>query len=69
VHIAQVISQFSWSLVEVIMEEDAFITALPLEATALRKKKKPNDVLEYVRRDHSRLMDVVREFGGKVSTM
>lgn len=50
----------------------AFITSLPLVHSSTLKNKKrggSNDILDHVRRDHSRIMHVVKEFGGKISTM
>ncbi len=53
---------------------DAFITSVPLtHSSTLKNKNKKrggsNDILDHVRRDHSRIMHVVKEFGGKISTM
>lgn len=46
---------------------DAFITSVP---TVLKNKKRiSTDKLVNVRKDHAQLMDIVKKFGSKVSTM
>lgn len=50
------------------MEQDAFITSLPAASYKI-KKRSNNDKLENVRKDHAQLMDIVKKFGSKVSTM
>jgi hypothetical protein len=52
------------------MDEDAFITSVPTKFSSFKSKKRSgNDKLNNVRKDHAQLMDIVKKFGSKVSTM
>lgn len=46
---------------------DAFITSVPTVSKS--KKKISTDKLVNLRKDHAQLMDIVKKFGSKVSTM
>mmetsp|Transcript_4335 Transcript_4335/g.4486 ORF Transcript_4335/g.4486 Transcript_4335/m.4486 type:complete len:517 (+) Transcript_4335:381-1931(+) len=52
------------------IDEDAFITSVPTKFSSFKSKKRSgNDKLNNVRKDHTQLMDIVKKFGSKVSTM
>ena len=53
-----------------VMAEDAFITSIgTLRTSTNAKSEDESDKLRHVRKDHNQLMDVVEQFGSKVSIM